>query len=175
MARVGILVDDGFEDSELRVPRDQLRRAGHKVTLIGVEAGKEVRGKKEERVTIEKAAHEVQPEDLDVLVIPGGYSPDHLRMDLASVVLVRGMNDSEKPIAAVCHGPSLLVEADIVDSLTGKRVAAVVESDVVHDIDAGRSNDPFYDARLVFRHWAGRLNLWLDNPDGLATQPPTDR
>jgi hypothetical protein len=67
------------------------------------------------------------------------------------------------------------VEAEFVDSITNKRIAAVVESDIVQDLDAGTSADPLYDARLVFRHWAGRLNLWLENPDELATQGPTGR
>jgi hypothetical protein len=66
------------------------------------------------------------------------------------------------------------VEAEIVDSLTGKRLGAVVDADIVEDAELAPggpgSSDPFYDARLVFRHWAGRLNLWLESADELATE-----
>jgi len=116
MSKIAILVDQMFEDSELRVPLDRLREAGHDVELIGIEAGAKVTGKQEkERVKIEKAASSVSEKDYDALVIPGGYSPDHLRMDLAAVRFTRAMALANKPVAAVCHGPSLLIEADVVD------------------------------------------------------------
>lgn len=116
MSKIAILVDQMFEDSELRVPLDRLRQAGHDVELIGIEAGAKVTGKQEkERVKIEKAVSSASEQDYDALVIPGGYSPDHLRMDLAAVRFTRAMALANKPVAAVCHGPSLLIEADVVD------------------------------------------------------------
>ena len=116
MSKIALLVDQMFEDSELRVPRDRLREAGHEVTLVGIEAGAEIAGKQgKERVKIERAARDVSDADFDALVIPGGYSPDHLRMDLDAVRLCRRMALAGKPVAAVCHGPSLLIEADVID------------------------------------------------------------
>ena len=119
MARIAFIIDDLFEDSEFRVPYDRMKAAGHEVVVVGLERGKEVAGKKQkERVRIERAADEVSADDFDALVIPGGYSPDHLRASLPMVKLTRAMFVAEKPVAAVCHGPWMLVEADVLDDKT---------------------------------------------------------
>jgi protease I len=119
MARIAFIVDDLFEDSEFRVPYERLKAAGHEVVVVGLENGKQVEGKKrKERVAIERAADDVSAEDFDALVIPGGYSPDHLRGSLPMVRLTRDMFIAEKPVAAVCHGPWMLVEADVLDGKT---------------------------------------------------------
>jgi protease I len=119
MARIAFIVDDMFEDSELRVPHDRLREAGHEVVLVGLQQGKQIEGKqKKERLTIERAAKDVRADDFDALVIPGGYSPDRLRMSLDMVRLTRDMFIAGKPVAAVCHGPWMLVEADAIDGRT---------------------------------------------------------
>jgi protease I len=116
MSRIAILIDDMFEDSEFRVPYDRLRAAGHQVDVVGLERGAEVVGeRRKEHVRIEKSVRDVSEKNYDALVIPGGYSPDHLRTDMAAVRLTRAMALANKPVAAVCHGPSLLIEADLVD------------------------------------------------------------
>jgi protease I len=116
MSKIAILIDRMFEDSELRVPLDRLRDAGHEVYIVGLHAGVEVVGKKgKEHVWVEKAARDVFEQDFDALVIPGGYSPDHLRMDLDAVRLTRSMALANKPVAAVCHAPWMLIEADVTD------------------------------------------------------------
>src|SRR5690606_32600331 len=114
-----ILVDRMFEDSELRVPFDRLRAGGHDVHIVGLRAGAEVAGKQgKEHIWIEKAARDISAQDYDALVIPGGYSPDHLRMDLDAVRFTRAMALAGKPVAAVCHAPWMLIEADVVDDRT---------------------------------------------------------
>ena len=119
MARIAFIVDDLFEDSEFRVPYERMRSAGHEVVVVGLERGKEIEGKrKKERIRIERAADEVSAADFDALVIPGGYSPDRLRGSLPMVRLTRDMFVAEKPVAAVCHGPWMLVEADVLDDKT---------------------------------------------------------
>jgi protease I len=119
MARIAFIVDDLFEDSEFRVPYDRMRAAGHEVVVVGLERGKQIEGKKKrERITVERAADEVSAGEFDALVIPGGYSPDHLRGSLPMVKLTRDMFVAEKPVAAVCHGPWMLVEADVLDDKT---------------------------------------------------------
>ena len=119
MARIAFIVDDMFEDSELRVPYDRLREAGHEVILVGLQQGKRIEGKqKKEKLTVERAAKDVRADDFDALVVPGGYSPDHLRMSLDMVRLTRDMFVAGKPVAAVCHGPWMLVEADAIDGRT---------------------------------------------------------
>jgi protease I len=118
MSKIAVLVDEMFEDSEFRVPVDRLREAGHDVEIVGLEAGKELTGKAgKERVRIEKAARDVSEADYDALVIPGGYSPDHLRVSIDAVRLTRAIAMANKPVAAVCHAPWMLIEADLVDDL----------------------------------------------------------
>lgn len=119
MSKVAILIDRMFEDSEFRVPYDRLRAAGHEVDVVGLEAAEEVIGKRgEERVKIDKSVHEVSDKQYDALVIPGGYSPDYLRTDLGAVRFTRAMANAGKTVAAVCHGPWLLIEADVADDRT---------------------------------------------------------
>ncbi len=119
MARIAFIVDEMFEDSEFRVPYDKVKQAGHEAVIVGVEAGKKLEGKKgKEKITTEKSIDEVTPEQFDALVIPGGYSPDHLRTNVKMVGLVRDVFNANKPLAVVCHGPWMLVEADVADGRT---------------------------------------------------------
>jgi protease I len=114
MARVATLLDKDFEDSEFRVPYDRLREAGHQVDVLGIKPGV-VKGKQgKEEIRIETAVKDRSPDDYHALLIPGGYSPDHLRVDGDVVDFVRRFWASGKPVAAVCHGPQLLIEADVV-------------------------------------------------------------
>ena len=122
MAIIAFVVGPDFEDSEFRVPYDALRAAGHTVELLGTKAGETVRGKKQkEKVEIEAAVTDRKPELYDALVIPGGYSPDHLRAEDDVVDFVRDFVETGRPIAAICHGPQLLIEADAVD---GKKLTS---------------------------------------------------
>ena len=115
MAKVAFVLADDFEDSEFQVPYDRIREAGHEVTVIGTEAGKQVRGKRgESSFTLEATPDEVSAADFDALVVPGGYSPDKLRTNTSVVKFVQGVVERDKPVAAICHGGSLLVEADAV-------------------------------------------------------------
>jgi protease I len=119
MARIAFVLGEDFEDSEFRIPYDSLREAGHQIEVLGPTAGETVKGKRgNEQVRIEAACADRNPDDYDALVIPGGYSPDHLRVDREVVRFVHKMVHSDKLIAAVCHGPQLLIEADAVEGKT---------------------------------------------------------
>jgi protease I len=116
MARIAMIADDMFEDAELRQPLDRLREAGHEVVLVGLAAGKQITGKRgHEKVTVERSAEEVSAADFDALVIPGGYSPDKLRTSRPMVAFTRAFFDQGKLIAAVCHAPWMLIEADVTE------------------------------------------------------------
>jgi protease I len=118
--RIACVLGPGFEDSEFKVPYDAFRAAGHEVTIVGLERGATMHGKKgEEEAAIEESIDEAEADDYDALFIPGGHSPDSLRADARMVAFVRGFTD--KPIFAICHGPQLLVAADMVD---GHRLTA---------------------------------------------------
>lgn len=117
--RIACLLDSDFEDSEFRKPYDTFTAAGHEVVVIGLQAGKELRGKKgQEAVRAEKGISEASPDDYDALFIPGGYSPDHLRADQRMVDFTRAFFERERPVFAVCHGPQLLITADVVKGRT---------------------------------------------------------
>ena len=119
MAKVAILLGDGFEDSEFQVPYDRIRDAGHQVSVIGTQPGKEVKGKKGKvAFTPELGPDQVSASDFDALVVPGGHAPDKLRMDEGIVKFVKGFFGSDKPVAAICHAGSLLIEADAVEGRT---------------------------------------------------------
>ena len=116
--RVAILVEEEFEDSELTGPRDVLRGAGATVTLVGPVAGRQYRGKKGLVVTAELAAAAAQAAEFDALVIPGGHAPDRMRLRHAMVGLARDMARAERPVAAICHGPQLLISAGVLRGRT---------------------------------------------------------
>jgi len=111
--RVAMLVEDEFEDRELTGPLESLRAAGAVVTVIGPTKGASYRGKKgEATMTAELSAGEARMRDFDALVIPGGHAPDKMRLRHAMVDLARDAMAAGKPVAAICHGPQLLISAD---------------------------------------------------------------
>lgn len=119
MAKVAFIMDNLFEDSEFRVPYDRVKEAGHEPVIIGLEKGKEIKGKKgKEEVVTDASIDEVSPEEFDALVIPGGYSPDLIRGNDLMVSFVRSIYEGEKPVAAICHAGWLLAEADIAKGKT---------------------------------------------------------
>lgn len=124
-ARILIIATDGFEQSELEVPRDRLKQAGAKVTVASP-SGDQICGWDKEDwgrpVPVDSAINAVSINNFDALVIPGGQiNPDKLRTDKQAMAVVREFLDSGKPVAAICHGPWLLVEAD---ALRGRDVTS---------------------------------------------------
>ena len=111
--RVALLVEQDFEDRELAEPLETLRAAGVDVVLVGPVAGQSYSGKRgQTTVTADLAAGAARMSDFDALVIPGGYAPDKMRMRHAMVDLARDMMTAGKPVAAICHGPQLLISAN---------------------------------------------------------------
>lgn len=113
--RVAILATNGFEQSELMVPRQQLKEAGFAVQVVAPK-GPQIRGWKDkdwgENVDVDAELASVSPNDYDALVLPGGViNPDMLRIDEAAIAFIKAFDDAGKPLAAVCHGPWLLVES----------------------------------------------------------------
>ena len=113
--RIACLLDTDFEDSEFRKPYDAFRKAGHEVVVIGAEKNAELAGKKgQQKARTDTGIGDVDPAEFDALLIPGGYSPDHLRADERMVRFTRAFFDGDKPVFAVCHGPQLLMTAGVV-------------------------------------------------------------
>lgn len=110
--KVACVLANGFEDSEFKQPYDALREAGHDVTIVGLEAGKELKGDKgRETATVEKSFADVSPDDFEALFIPGGFSPDRLRAHPVAVAFVKSFFDKSRPIMAICHGPQIFIPA----------------------------------------------------------------
>jgi protease I len=116
--RIAILVADGFEQVEMTKPKEALERAGATADVISPARG-EVQGwkhfDKADKFKVDVALDSANPADYDALLLPGGVAnPDQLRTMPKAVAFARSFFVSGKPVAAICHGPWLLVEADAV-------------------------------------------------------------
>jgi protease I len=120
--RVAILVTDGYEPSELTEPRRALEDAGASTTIISNHDGT-ITGKTDaDTATVDRTLDAANAGEFDALLIPGGVkNPDTMRLEERAVRFVREMYTAGKPIASICHGPWLLVEADVV---RGRRVTS---------------------------------------------------
>ena len=120
--KIAILATHGFEQAELLQPQGALQAAGAETKVISLEKGK-IKGWNEknwgQEVPVDLTVDEAKPDDFDALLLPGGVmNPDHLRTNPKAVHFARAFFDAHKPIAAICHGPWLLVEAGIVKGRT---------------------------------------------------------
>jgi len=122
MAKALIIATNGFEQDELFKPREALLDEGVEVTLAALSRDPiqgEKHGEKGASITPDALVPDVQAEDYDLLVIPGGViNPDKMRTEPAAIKLVRDFMAAGKPVAAICHGPWLLAEAEVVDGRT---------------------------------------------------------
>ena len=167
-ARVLIIATDGVEQAELTTPRDELRKAGAQVD-VATPSGGEIRGWSMsdwgDTIPADLKSADVSCDDYDALVIPGGViNPDKLRVDEIAMEVVLDFLNSEKLVAAVCHGPWLLVQADACD---GRRMTSFhsirtdvenagadwVDEEVVQDGPVITSRDPndlaAFSARII--------------------------
>jgi protease I len=125
--RVAILMTDGVEQVEYTEPRSFLEGQGAQVTLVSPKpAGDEIQGFKHmdpgDKFKVELNVRDARPGDFDALVLPGGVAnPDRLRLSAEAIGFIREFGIGNKPIAAICHGPWTLIDADLV---TGKRVTS---------------------------------------------------
>lgn len=127
--RVAILVADGFEQVELTEPRMALQEAGAHTEIVSPAEG-EVKGWNHtewgDRFPVDVPLDQARPENYDALLLPGGVmNPDKLRMNREAVEFVRSFFSSGKPVAAICHGPWTLIEADAVRGRTLTSYASI--------------------------------------------------
>ena len=129
--RAAVLVEKMYEDPELWYPVYRLREAGCQVTLVGPEAGQTYPSKHGYPARSDRAARDVSADDFDLLIIPGGYSPDHMRRCDALVRLVSTMAEQGKPVAAICHGAWMLCSTQ---ALKGRKATCFfsIKDDVVN-------------------------------------------
>ncbi|WDZ93682.1 type 1 glutamine amidotransferase domain-containing protein [Nocardiopsis sp. HUAS JQ3] len=156
--RVAILAADGVEQVELVTPRKALNEEGATIDLVSLKSGRiqAMNGDIEPADTfdVDRVVSEVGVDDYDALVVPGGtVNPDNLRSDENAVGFVRDFVAAGKPVAAICHGPWILVEADVVRGRTVTSYPSlrtdirnaggtVVEEEVVTDQGITTSRNP---------------------------------
>lgn len=120
--RIAFLATDGFEQVELTKPWDAIKKAGAEVELVSIKNG-EIQGMrhhdKADTFKVNKTVEQADASSYDGLVLPGGVAnPDALRMEEKAVSFVRDFFEQHKPVAAICHGPWTLVEADVLKGRT---------------------------------------------------------
>ncbi len=123
--KVAIILANEFEDIEYSSPKEALENAGFNTVVIGDTANSEVVGKHGEKVTVDVGIAEAKPEDYDALLIPGGFSPDHLRGDTEGRygTFAKYFTKNDVPTFAICHGPQILIDTD---DLKGRTLTAVL-------------------------------------------------
>jgi protease I len=133
--RVAILVENGFEQSELLKPREFLEAAGAHTQIVSPQA-EQVRGWNHgdwgDALPVDVPLERAHTADFDALLLPGGViNPDRLRMNEAAVTFAKSFVIERKPVAAICHGPWMLVEADVLD---GRRLTSYhsIRTDVIN-------------------------------------------
>jgi len=120
--RIAILVEQDFEDSELVEPLRAMKDAGAKVVIVGSGSQESYQGKRgTATIRVDVTADKVSAEDFDAVIVPGGYAADKMRLHQPMIDLVKKAHDYGKVVAAICHGPQLLISANIVK---GRRVTS---------------------------------------------------
>jgi protease I len=107
-----IISADNFEDSELLVPYYRLKESGVEVTVASLTRGN-ITGKHGYEVAVDKTLDEVNPDDYTLLVLPGGKSPAVVRKESKALEIARSFFARSKPVAAICHGPQILISAGL--------------------------------------------------------------
>jgi len=128
--RVAVVLARNFEDIEATSPMASLELHQADITALGVDRGP-VQGKKGEVIEVTETFDDVSPNDFDMLLIPGGGAPENLRIHEGAVSFARDFMASGKPVAAICHGPQLLISAKV---LQGRTLTCVnkIRDDVVN-------------------------------------------
>jgi protease I len=128
--KVAVVLAKNFEDIEATSPIEALEAAGAEITVIGIEKGA-VEGKKGTTIEATTTFDDVSPEDFDMLLIPGGGSPENLRIHDGAVQFTREFMNTGKPVGAICHGPQLLISAKVV---SGRKLTSVnkIRDDIVN-------------------------------------------
>ncbi|MEO8045430.1 MAG: type 1 glutamine amidotransferase domain-containing protein [Spartobacteria bacterium] len=120
--KVAILVTDGFEQVEMTKPREALDEAGAETKIVSIKSGK-IQGvnhdEKGDKFDVDLTLGEARADDFDALLIPGGLmNPDAMRQEESAIEFVRGFFEAGKPVAVICHGPQVLINADLVRGRT---------------------------------------------------------
>ena len=161
--RIAILATNGFEQSELEVPRDKLKEAGAKVDVISPERG-EIKGwaRKDwgRPVKVDKVLQDVSASEYDAVVLPGGQiNPDLLRVEPKALAFIKDIYNQKKVVAAICHGPWLLIETGIAK---GRRMTSYksIRTDVINAGGKWEDSEVVVDQGVITSRNPGDLNAF---------------
>lgn len=119
--KIAVLAADGYEQSELESPVESLKKAGATVEIVSLKAGeiKAMKGHEwSNSVAVDKTVADAKVSDYDALLLPGGVlNPDAVRADKDALQFVKGFFNEQKPVAAICHGPQTLIDAEVVNGV----------------------------------------------------------
>ena len=121
-----IISADNFEDSELLVPYYRLKEAGVEVTVASLRRG-DIKGKHGYEVSVDKTLDEVNPDDYAILVLPGGMAPAVVRKEQKALDIARSFFTHKKTVAAICHGPQILISAGLLQGRHATCYSTVVD------------------------------------------------
>lgn len=120
---IAVLATDMVEEVELTDPVDAYKKAGHTIDIISNEANKTITGKNGDKIEADKGIDDVKVDDYDALLVPGGFSPDLLRINPKNSEFAKAFFQSNKPIFTICHGPQFLINTD---ELKGRELTSFV-------------------------------------------------
>jgi protease I len=125
--KVAILTGEGFHDGETLIPMAYLMNYGAELTILGSDTGKVKAYNSDIEINVTRSVVNVNIDEFDALILPGGYAPEKLREDSAVVSFARDFFKSGKPVAAICHGPQVLITAGVIKGLEATCTGGVKE------------------------------------------------
>jgi protease I len=161
-----VMIEDMFNDYEFIYPYYRLLEAGFEVQVVGPEAGKTYGGKSGTTARSTLSADKADAADFDVLIIPGGYAPDHMRRHKSMVDLVRAMVEQNKVVGAICHAGWMLASAKV---LQGRRMTSffAIKDDMVHAGAEWTDEEVVVDKKLVTSRTPDDLPAFMRSVLGL--------
>lgn len=160
MKKAIVLIENGFEDTELTYPYFRLQEAGFKVDLVGEKGGTTYESKNGQKLNSHKAAEDIDISEYDLLVVPGGRAPDRMRIKEPIVKLAQDAVDNDLIIASICHGLQLLIETDF---LKGKKATCYysVRTDMENAGAKFLDEEVVVDGKLVTSRHPGDLPAFM--------------
>ncbi|MFB6319849.1 type 1 glutamine amidotransferase domain-containing protein [Saccharicrinis sp. FJH54] len=161
---IAILATSGFEESELFEPREALINSGASVQIISLDKGR-IRawnhGEWSKELPVDKTVDEAKEEDYDALLIPGGViNPDKLRRQTEAVDFVKRFFEHNKPVASICHGPQMLIEAGVAD---GRKLTSFysIKTDLINAGAEWMDKEVVVDNSLVTSRNPGDMDAFI--------------
>ncbi len=111
MKKIALLIEDLYDDKELIYPYYRMQEEGYQVDLIGTEKGATYKSKFGLPMKSDEASKDVNANDYEAIIIPGGFSPDYMRRCPATIEFVKSFDQQKKPIVSICHGPWMMISA----------------------------------------------------------------